>query len=110
MPFLSDQKDWRATGPIPCPFFPKKLSDQHLDIAFLFSIVERSDNYVFWREMNSLCPWGRPVSYEIPIVYLYNMLSKSIETFFLGGREDKYPLLFSPLFPFLCLTIDYVFI
>ena len=66
VPFLSGQKDWRATSPPPTPIYSPKLSDQNFEIVILFSIVERSNNYVFRCKMTpplqsvlkENLPWG----------------------------------------------------
>ena len=31
IPFLRDQKDWRATSPLPGPFLPKEMQFQFLN-------------------------------------------------------------------------------
>ena len=40
MPFLNDQKNWRAPRPPPTFFFLPKSPDQNFEIAILFSIVK----------------------------------------------------------------------
>ena len=44
VPFLSYQEDWRATRPLPRPFY-SKTGDSIFESAILFSIVERPNKY-----------------------------------------------------------------
>ena len=44
---LSDPKNWRAPRPPPTLIFPQKSPDQNSEIAILFIIVEKPNNYVF---------------------------------------------------------------
>jgi len=52
--FLNDEKDWRATSPSPTPIYFHYLSDQNIEIAIFFSIVEILNNYVFRNKMSPL--------------------------------------------------------
>ena len=47
MPFLSDQKNWRAPRPPPTLIIFPKSTDQNYEIAILFRVFEKPYNYVF---------------------------------------------------------------
>jgi len=47
VPFLSDQKDWRASRPPQLSLFPPESSDQNFERTILFNIVEKLNNYAF---------------------------------------------------------------
>ena len=51
MPFLSDQKNWRAPRPPPTLIFSPKSTDQHFEIAISFRTVENHNNYVFGNDL-----------------------------------------------------------
>ena len=59
VPFLNDQKNWRAPRPPLTFIFPPKSTDQNFEIAILFSIVENHNNYVFKYDLLPQNPWGR---------------------------------------------------
>ena len=58
MPFLSDQKNWRAPRPPPTLIFFPKSTDQNFEIAILFRIVENHNNYVFGDDLPPTVPGG----------------------------------------------------
>ena len=60
MPFLSDQKIGGHIGPLPCSvfFLPKSLY-QNFEIAILFNIVEKHNNYVFEADLLPHSPQGK---------------------------------------------------
>ena len=45
VPFLSDQKNWRAPRPPPTLIIFPKSADQNTEIAILFSVVEKPYNW-----------------------------------------------------------------
>ena len=59
MPFLSDQKNWRAPRPPPTLIIFPKSPDQHSEIAILFSVVKKPYNYVFGEDLLPHSPRGR---------------------------------------------------
>ena len=73
VPFLSDQKKWRATRPPPTLIFFPKSPDQNFEIAILFSMVENMIKMSFRMTWSPKVPRGRAESYE-----LYSMLTYSI--------------------------------
>ena len=54
------------------PIF-QKLSEQNFVIAVLFSIVEKSNNYVVRCKMTPIVDGERPVSYEIRPLFTYGI-------------------------------------
>ena len=62
MPFLSDQKNWKA--PSQAHFFPKQ-PNLNFEIAILFSIVEKPRNYVFGEDLIPQVPGGGAANYEL---------------------------------------------
>ena len=58
MPFLSDQKNWRASRPPPTLIFFPKSTDQNFEIAILFNIVENHNNYVLGMTYSPTVPRG----------------------------------------------------
>ena len=65
VPFLSNQKNWRAPRPPPTLIFMPKSSDQHSEIAILFNIVEKPYNYVFGDDLLPHSPRGRGCKLQI---------------------------------------------
>ena len=59
VPFLSDQKNWRASRPPPTLIFSPKSTYQNFEISILFRIVENNNKYVFGDELLPHNPWGR---------------------------------------------------
>ena len=59
MPFLSEQKNWRAPRPPSHAHFSPKSPDQNSEIAILFTIVEKPNNYVFGDHLLPRSPRGR---------------------------------------------------
>jgi len=59
MPYLSDQKNWRAPRPPPTLIFTQKLPGQNSEIAILFTIIEKPNNYVFRYDLLPRSPCGR---------------------------------------------------
>ena len=58
MPFLSDQKNWRAPRPPPTLIIFPKSTDQNSEIAILFNVVKKPYNYVFGDDLLPLqSPW-----------------------------------------------------
>ena len=57
--FLSDQKNRRAPRPPPMLIIFPKSPDQNSEIAILFTIVEKSNNYVFRDDLLPRSPRGR---------------------------------------------------
>ena len=51
-------------GPLP-HHFSAKSPDPNFEIAILFSIVEKANNYVFEDDLISNSPGGRSASYEV---------------------------------------------
>jgi len=68
--FFSEQKEWRTTDSPPTPIFSPKFYDQKFEIAILFSIVERANNYVFRDKMTPKVRGERPVTWNLPSVYV----------------------------------------
>ena len=64
MPFLSDQKNWKAPGTPPTLIIFPKLTDQNSVIAILFSIVEKLYNYVFGATYSPTVPMGGATGYK----------------------------------------------
>ena len=58
MPFLSDQKNWRAPRPPPTLIILPKSTDQNSEIAISFSVVEKPYNYVFGDDLLPHSPHG----------------------------------------------------
>ena len=57
-------------GPLPRSFFPEP-ADQNFEIAILFSIVEKYNNYVFKDESNPHSSRGKGrYLWTLPIVYI----------------------------------------
>ena len=57
MPFLGDQEKLEGNyAPSHATFFPKS-SDQNFEIAIMFRIVEKPNNYFFGYNMTSSRPW-----------------------------------------------------
>ena len=46
VPFLRDERDWRASSPPPISIHFSNTSSQNFEKVVLFSIVEQSRNYV----------------------------------------------------------------
>ena len=65
VPFLSDQKNWRAPRPLPALIFSQKSPDQNSEIAVLFTIVEKPNNYVFRDNLLPPVPVGGAASYKL---------------------------------------------
>ena len=57
VPFLSDQKHWRAPRPPPTLIFPPESPDQNSEIAILFTIVKKPFKYVFGDDLIPQFPW-----------------------------------------------------
>ena len=58
VPFLSDQKNWRAPRPPSTLIILPKSTDQNSEIAILFSVVEKPYNYVFGDDLQPPeSPW-----------------------------------------------------
>ena len=55
---LSDQKSEGNYAPFHAHFF-SKLTDQNFEIAILFSIAEKHNNYVFGDDLLPHSSWGR---------------------------------------------------
>ena len=51
VPFVSEYKDCRATRPPPSSLFPSKSSNYNFEIAILFVIVERSNDFALGYNM-----------------------------------------------------------
>ena len=79
--FLSDQKlesSWRPSH----AYFPPKPSDQYFEIAILFRIVEKINNYVFGDDLTlHSSRWKGCKLWTSPIVYIWHWLLGSIQTF-----------------------------
>ena len=58
MPFLSDQKNWRAPRPPPTLIIFQKSTDQNSEVAILFSGVKKSYSYVFGDDLLPHSPRG----------------------------------------------------
>ena len=54
-----EQKDWAGASPPSTSFFPYKLFDSNFEIAILFSIVERFQNYTLRFNMTNETPEDR---------------------------------------------------
>jgi len=57
VPILRGQRYWGATSPPPSHF--PLVADQSLEIAILFNIVERFNNYVFEDDLAPHGPQGK---------------------------------------------------
>ena len=64
VPFLSDQKIGGQIDPLSRLYF-SKLFDQNFEIAILFSIVERPNNYAFRDNITPHSPWERSLYCKI---------------------------------------------
>ena len=65
MPFLIVESDWRATNPSLTPTISPNTSNQNLEIAILFNVVEMSGNYVFEDDTPPTAITARVVSYAL---------------------------------------------
>ena len=74
-------------APLPSPFSPKS-PDRNSEIAILFDIVERSDNYALGYNMAPTAPGGKAVSYEIYPSFTFCICYREVQTFFVvvGGQ------------------------
>ena len=72
MPFLSDQKNWRASRPPPTVIFFPKSTDQNFEIAILFNIVENHNYYVFGDDLLPTVPGGGAASYKLCPMFTYS--------------------------------------
>ena len=72
MPFLSDQKNWRAPRPPPRLIFSPKSTDRNFEIAILFRIVKNHNNFVFGNDLLPTVPGGGAASYKLRPVFTYN--------------------------------------
>ena len=71
MPFLSDQKNWRAPRPPPTLIFSPKSTDQNFEIAILFrtkTIITMSLGMTY----SPTVPVGGAASYKLRPVFTYN--------------------------------------
>ena len=83
MPFLSDQKNWRATRSPPTPLLSES-SDQYFETAILFSIVERPNNYTFGDIMTLPQPLRKScLSYKICPLFTHSICYWEVCTYFL---------------------------
>ena len=57
--FLSDHENWRAPRPPPTLIFYQSHPIQNFEIAILFNIVEKPNNYVFGDELIPRSSQGR---------------------------------------------------
>ena len=64
VPFLSDQKNWRAPRPPHTLIIFPKSTDQNSEIAILFNVVEKPYNYVFGDDLLPTVPVGGATSYK----------------------------------------------
>ena len=76
-------------GPLSCSFFPK-VTSSNFQIAILFSVVEKFNNYVLEDDLIHHGPRGRAASYELCPLFIYSIgyweIYKSFQgDFFLMG-------------------------
>ena len=91
MPFSSDEKIGGQLGPSDALFFIPKSLDQNFEIAILFSIVEKFDNYVFENDLITHNLRGKDYTFlSLSIVCIKHLLLGNIQTFsggiFSGAR------------------------
>jgi hypothetical protein len=65
VPFLLVESDWRATNPRFTPTISPNISNQNFEIAILFSVVQRSGNYVFEDEKEPATLRAGVVSFDL---------------------------------------------
>ena len=90
--FFSEQKYWRVASPLPCSFPPPKSPDQNFEMAILFSIVKKFNNYAIEDDLNPHSPWGKGYKlWALPIVYIFTHCQRrfqgDMKGSFQGGRE-----------------------
>jgi hypothetical protein len=79
-------KNWRATRPLSTLIFFPKSPDQNLKIVILFSVVEKSNNYVFEDALIPHSPWGKESRLRtLSIVCILYRLLQSIQKISGGG-------------------------
>ena len=70
VPFLSDQKNWRAHRPPPTIIIFTKSPDQNSEIAILFKVVKKRYNYVFGDDLLPQSPRRRDQKLQtLPTAY-----------------------------------------
>ena len=94
MPFLSDQKNWRAPRPPSTLIVFPKSTDQNSEIAILFSVVEKPYNYVFGDDLLPHSPTGRGYKLQnLPVLTHSNayweVYRRFQRDFLVGGGVDK---------------------
>jgi hypothetical protein len=62
LPFLIVKSEWRVINPPLTPTISSKTSNQRLEIAILFNLVESSGNYVFKDDKPPRAPRAKVVS------------------------------------------------
>ena len=92
MHFLSDQKNWRAPRLSPTLIIFPNLLDQNSEIAILFNVVKKPNNYVFGDDLLPHSPCGTATSYKLwPVLTYSNGYWKCTDIFrgifWLGGKE-----------------------
>ena len=91
--FLSDQKNWKATRPPPTLIFFPKSPGENFEIAILFSIVKKSNNYVFEDDLIPHRPGRRAASCELCPMFVYSIYYWEVYRrfrgdFFGGGSRE----------------------
>ena len=66
-------KCWRPSKPPPTLIFLPKSPDQNFEIAIVFSIVKKSNNYVFRHDSIPHSPGGRVASCELWSLFTYSI-------------------------------------
>jgi len=82
VPFLSYRKRAATRSPPKLIFIFTKVTDLNFEIAILFSIAEKSSNYVFENDLILQSSRGKATSYQLyPFVYIKYLLLGSIHMF-----------------------------
>ena len=72
MPFLSEQKNWRAPRPPSTLIIFPKSTDQNAEIAILFSVVEKPYNYDFGDDLLPHSSRGKGYKFKtLTSAYIY---------------------------------------